>query len=121
MLTGAHTIIFAEDAGKAREFLRDVLKLPAVDAGEGWLIMGLPPGEVACHPCDDDQAPGTHALYLMCDDIQKTMADLKAKGVEFTSPAADRGWGILTNFKIPGAGEIGLYQPRHARPPQFKA
>ncbi len=121
MLTGAHTIIYAQDAERARAFLRDILDLPSVDVGHGWLIFGLPPGEVACHPIDDEQPPGTHTLYLMCDDIHATIADLKRKGVEFASPIADRGWGVLTTFKIPGAGEIGLYQPRHARPPQFHA
>jgi catechol 2,3-dioxygenase-like lactoylglutathione lyase family enzyme len=117
MITGAHAVIYTTDADKARAFFRDVLRFPSADAGHGWLIFGLPPSEVAAHPAEGDDA-GRHELYLMCDDLQKTMAELKAKGVEFTSPASDRGWGILTTLRIPGGGEIGLYQPRHTRPPQ---
>ena len=112
MINGIHTIIYTRDAEKARAFFRDVLQWPSVDAGRGWLIFALPPGEVAAHPAEDDDSQH-HEMYLMCDDVNKTMAELKRKGVEFTSPVADRGWGLLTTLKIPGGGEIGLYQPRH--------
>jgi predicted enzyme related to lactoylglutathione lyase len=95
--------------------------LPSADAGRGWLIFGLPPSEIAAHPTDHGGQPGTHELYLMCDDIKKTVAELKAKGVEFTGEPKDQGWGILTTLKIPGGGEMGLYEPRHPRPPQVKA
>lgn len=116
MINGAHAIIYTPDADKARAFFREVLKFPSVDAGRGWLIFGLPPSEIAAHPAEGDNA-GTHQLYLMCDDIHKTMADLKTKGVEF-GPVSEQRWGILTSLKIPGGGEIGLYEPRHPRPPQ---
>jgi catechol 2,3-dioxygenase-like lactoylglutathione lyase family enzyme len=119
MIDGAHTIIYSSDAEATRKFFRDVLGFASVDAGQGWLIFALPPGELAAHPSEGDEGqPGRAELYLMCDDLKKTMEDLKKKGVEFTSPANDRGWGILTTLKVPGAGQIGLYQPRHPRPKQ---
>ena len=117
MIAGAHTIIFAEDAERAREFLRDVLGFEGVDAGDGWLIFALPPGELAVHPGSGwGRGPGHHALFLMCHDIERTVAELERKGVEFVSPIEDEGWGRIAHFKIPGAGEIGLYEPRHPSP-----
>lgn len=117
MINGAHTIIYSEDATAARKFFKEVLGFPAVDAGDGWLIFALPPGELAAHPIDGKSGKnGEHQLYLMCDDIEKTVRQLEAKGVQFTSPAVDHGWGILTSFMVPGGGEISMYEPRHARP-----
>jgi catechol 2,3-dioxygenase-like lactoylglutathione lyase family enzyme len=113
MLIGAHSIIFSEDAEATRAFLRDKLGLASVDAGEGWLIFALPPGEVAAHPSDEHTPAGRSELYLMCDDVKATIADLKAKGVEVTSEVSDQGWGLLTTIKVPGAGDLGLYEPRH--------
>jgi catechol 2,3-dioxygenase-like lactoylglutathione lyase family enzyme len=113
MLTGAHVILFGPDAEAARAFLRDVLELDGVDVGGGWLIFGLPPSEVAVHPAD---GPPQHELYLMCDDIEAEVARLTARGVRFTQPVSDEGWGLLTRLEVPGGGELGLYQPRHARP-----
>jgi catechol 2,3-dioxygenase-like lactoylglutathione lyase family enzyme len=117
MIAGTHTILFAEDAERARAFLRDVLGLDAVDAGEGWLIFALPPSEVAVHPGSGwGRGPGHHVLFLMCHDIERTVDELKAKGVEFTAPIEDEGWGLVTQLRLPGAGEIGLYEPRHPSP-----
>ena len=113
MITGAHAVLFSRDAEGLRSFLGDVLGLPGVDAGGGWLIFALPPAEVAAHP---DAAGGRHELYLMCDDIAATVADLEAKGVEFTGPVRDVGWGLLTAMKVPGGDELGLYEPRHPSP-----
>jgi len=119
MITGSHAIIYAEDADKARAFFRDVLDLPYVDAHDGWLIFKLPPAELGIHPSGeagdpDSGAPsGHHEMYLMCDDVEATVAALTARGVEFTSPVQSQGFGLLTRFRVPGAGEIGLYQPRH--------
>ena len=115
MITGAHAIVFAEDAEAARAFFADVLGLRAVDAGGGWLIFALPPAELACHPTAPDDS-GRHELYLMCDDIEATVAELEAKGVEFVAPISDQGFGRMTRMRVPGGGELGLYQPTHPSP-----
>ena len=114
MITSTHSIIYAQDAEQARAFFRDVLELPNVDAHDGWLIFRLPPGELAIHPESGPGAPsGRHELYLMCDDIDQTVADLTAKGAEFTAPVTEAGFGRNTSIRVPGGGEIGLYEPRH--------
>jgi catechol 2,3-dioxygenase-like lactoylglutathione lyase family enzyme len=113
VITGAHVIVYSRDADADRAFFRDVLGFPSVDAGGGWLIFALPPAELAVHPAE---AGGRHELYLMCDQIEATVADLQAKGVEFTSPVSDEGFGLLTSLKLPGGGELGLYEPRHPIP-----
>jgi catechol 2,3-dioxygenase-like lactoylglutathione lyase family enzyme len=116
MISGSHAIIYAEDADRARAFFRDVLRYPFVDAHEGWLIFKLPPAELGIHPAGDpgSGAPsGHHELYLMCDDVEETVAELRAQGVEFTTGIENQGFGLLVRLKVPGAGEIGLYQPRH--------
>ena len=113
MIDGVHAIVFTRDAEAARAFFRDVLDLPSVDAGQGWLIFALPPAELAAHPSEGEER---HELYLMCDDIQATVEELRGKGVVFTKGIADEGWGLLTTLAIPGGGELGLYEPRHVRP-----
>lgn len=113
MITGAHAIVYSRDADADRAFFRDVLGFPSVDAGGGWLIFALPPAELAAHPAD---AGGRHELYLMCDEIESTVAELQAKGVEFTAPVSDQRFGLLTSLKLPGGGELGLYEPRHPIP-----
>ncbi|MGP3917170.1 VOC family protein [Nonomuraea sp. 10N515B] len=110
MINGAHLIMYSRDADADRTFLRDVLGYPNVDAGGGWLIFKLPPAEVAVHPTDTAE---THELYLMCDDLKRTMEELRAKGVEFADPVSDQGWGLLTAITLPGGGRLGLYEPRH--------
>jgi predicted enzyme related to lactoylglutathione lyase len=115
VITGAHSIIYTADPDGVRAFFRDVLELPWVDAGHGWLIFGLPPAEVAAHPTDG--APRCE-LYLMCDDVRLTMAELEAKGVEFVRPIAEERWGLVTAIKLPGGAELGLYEPRHPTPPR---
>ena len=112
MITATHAIIYAEDAEQARAFLRDVLELPNVDAHDGWLIFKLPPAEVGVHPAAPDES-GRHELFLMCDDIEQTVEELTAKGVEFTGPIEQQGFGLITSMKVPGGGELGIYQPRH--------
>jgi catechol 2,3-dioxygenase-like lactoylglutathione lyase family enzyme len=117
VIAGAHTIILAEGADAARAFLRDVLGFSSVDAGDGWLIFGLPPGELAVHPGPGwGKDVGQHELFFMCHDIEATVAELKEKGVKFTAPVTDEGYGLVTRFRVPGAGEIGLYEPRHESP-----
>ncbi len=115
MITASHAIIYAEDAEAARAFFRYVLALRYVDAHDGWLIFQLPPAELGIHPSAEPGAPsGHHEFYLMCDDITATVAELEAKGVEFAGPIESQGFGQLVRMKVPGAGDIGLYQPRHA-------
>ena len=112
-ITGTHVIIFNEDADAVRGFFRDTLGLKSVDAGGGWLIFALPPAELGIHPIE---GAGHHEMYLMCDDINATVAQLKAKGVEFTSGITDAGFGLRTSFKIPGGAELSIYQPKHPTP-----
>ena len=111
MITGAHTILFSEDAEADRKFFKDVLKFDHVDAGGGWLIFALPPAEVAVHP-----GPEAHQLYLMCDDLRATIAELEARNVEFTGDISEERWGLLTALKLPGGGQLGLYEPKHPTP-----
>ena len=113
MLTGAHAILFAHDAEAARAFLSGTLNLRSVDAGGGWQIFTLPPAELAVHPTDG--AP-RHELYLTCDDIEATLAELEGKGVRVTQPVSDEGWGLLARVAVPGLGELGIYEPRHPSP-----
>ncbi len=115
MIDGAHVILSSNDPDADRAALRDVLGLPHVDVGGGWLIFGLPPAEVAVHPTD---GPPSHELYFMCADVEATIADLDGTGIEVTEPVKDEGWGLLTRLRLPGGSEVGLYQPRHERPPQ---
>lgn len=109
MITGIHALVFSRDAEKVRAFFSDVLGRTSVDGGDGWPIFALPPAELAVHPSD---GPGHHELYLMCDDIHRTVRELAAKGAE-CGPVEDRGWGLLTSIRLPGGDEIGLYQPMH--------
>jgi catechol 2,3-dioxygenase-like lactoylglutathione lyase family enzyme len=115
VITGAHAVLFTRDAQALRALLRDTLELPSVDAGGGWLIFALPPAEVAAHPAGEG---GRHELYLMCDDIHATVAELKAKGAEFRREVSDEGFGLVTAIALPGGGELGLYEPRHPLPPR---
>jgi len=109
MITGSHLVIYTRDAEADRAFFRDVLGFSSVDAGEGWLIFALPPSEAAFHPA---QQNNRQELYLMCDDLEATMAKLAAHGVSCGDPI-EAGWGVRTNIRLPGGGELGLYQPRH--------
>ena len=111
VITGAHVIIYSSDADADRAFFQDVLGYPHVDAGGGWLIFTLPPAEVAVHPTE---GAGSHELYLMCDDVNATIDELSAKGVT-CGPVSDEGWGLLTSIRLPGGGNLGLYEPRHPK------
>src|SRR5947199_7015969 len=112
MLIGSHSIIYSKNPEADRAFLRDVLKLTHVDVGHGWLIFGLPPAEVAVHPGKKNDV---HEFYLMCDDVEAFIAQMKKRGVE-CGPVHNQGWGLLTQVTLPGGGKLGVYQPRHARP-----
>lgn len=112
MTSGAHSVIYSKNPETDRAFLRDVLKLTHVDVGDGWLIFGLPPSEVAVHPAEKNDV---HEFYLMCDDVEAFIAEMKKNDV-LCGPVQDEGWGLLTQLALPGGGKLGLYQPRHARP-----
>ena len=115
MITGVHTMFYTRDARGLRAFLRDKLRLPFTDVGEGWLIFDLPQAEMGCHPADakDGSPPGTHNISFYCDDIEKTVKTLKKRGVKFIGGIADHGYGLVTHFKMPGGVEVQLYQPRY--------
>lgn len=113
VITGAHAIIYTQDAEADRAFFRDVLGFDSVDAGDGWLIFELPPAELALHP---DATGGRHELYLMCDDVHATVRELAQKGAVIAREVSDEGFGLLTAIALPGGGEVGLYEPRHASP-----
>jgi predicted enzyme related to lactoylglutathione lyase len=116
VITGVHAIVFSPDAEKVRAFFADVLNLPSADAGAGWLIFALPPAELAVHPTDRGSR---HELYLMCDDIHATLAELRAKGVEVARDVSDQGWGLLAAIRLPDGSEFPIYQPRHPSPLQL--
>jgi predicted enzyme related to lactoylglutathione lyase len=113
VITGVHAILFTRDPDSVRGFFSDVLGLSSVDAGGGWPIFALPPAELAAHPADND---GRHELYLMCDDIDSTVEELRRKGVEFTTEITDAGWGLITRLQLPDGTELALYQPNHPSP-----
>ena len=110
MITGVHALIFSRDADGVRAFVRDVLGLPSVDAGGGWLIFALPPAELGVHPADED---GHHELYLMCDDLEVTLEELTARGAEIARPVSDEGFGRVASLTIPGGSKLRIYEPRH--------
>jgi catechol 2,3-dioxygenase-like lactoylglutathione lyase family enzyme len=119
VIAGVHALLYAHDAPAARAFFRDVLGLEALDEGDGWLYFVLPPAELAVHPGPGmiaGREQGRTELFLMCTDIEATRRDLEAKGVEFVAPVTDEGWGRLTRLAVPGFGELGIYEPRHASP-----
>jgi predicted enzyme related to lactoylglutathione lyase len=112
-ITGVHAVMFTRQPEEVRAFLREVLELRSVDAGDGWLIFALPPAELAAHPTDDE----AHTeLYLMCDDIRSTVASLEERGVELTRPVSEEAFGLRTAIRMPDGEELGLYEPRHPTP-----
>ena len=113
MITGIHAIVYSPEAEKVRAFFADVLGMPSADAGAGWLIFALPPAELAVHPVEGESH---HELYLMCDNIQATLAELTGKGVEVARDVSDQGWGLLAAIRLPDGSEFPIYQPRHPSP-----
>ena len=112
MLTGAHSVIFSKDAEADRAFFRDILKLNSVDVGGGWLIFGLPPSELAVHPSEENNK---HELYLMCENIKSFIAEMSKHEIR-CSDIHEESWGLLTKVTLPGGGQLGVYQPKHAQP-----
>ncbi|MBO6574383.1 MAG: hypothetical protein JJ896_03120 [Rhodothermales bacterium] len=111
MISGAHSVIFSQDPEADRAFLRDVIGLPHVDVGHGWLIFGLPPAEVAVHPGENHR----QEFYLMTDDVDSFVAAVRGAGAS-CAEIKDEGWGRLTVVTLPGGGDLGVYEPRHERP-----
>ena len=113
MITGIHAIVYSPEAEKIRAFFADVLGMPSVDAGAGWLVFALPPAELAVHPVEGESR---HELYLMCDDIQATLAELTGKGVEVAREVSDQGWGRLAAIRLPDGSQFPIYEPQHPSP-----
>jgi len=111
MISGAHAMIFTKDEAADRAFLRDVLEIPCIDSGGGWLIFKLPPAELGVHSGEN----GFHQLYFICDDVDAFVARMAERGVT-TQPIAEQGWGRSTGVTLPGGGTLGIYQATHARP-----
>jgi catechol 2,3-dioxygenase-like lactoylglutathione lyase family enzyme len=111
MISGAHAMIFTEDEAADRAFLRDVLEIPCIDSGGGWLIFALPPTELGVHSGDN----GVHRIYFICDDADAFVARMAEMGVE-ADPIAQQDWGRSTGVTLPGGGKLGIYQATHARP-----
>ncbi len=109
MISGAHVVVYSKNVEADRAFFRDVLRFKSVDAGHGWLVFALPPGEAAFHSSDES---GLHELYFMCDGLKAEMVSLAKKGVKFSEVQEAR-WGSITKMRLPGGGEVGLYQPKH--------
>jgi catechol 2,3-dioxygenase-like lactoylglutathione lyase family enzyme len=117
MIRGMHAMFYSSEAAALRIFIKDKLGLPATDVGDGWLIFDAPEADLGVHPTEggDGAASGTTGVSFYCDDIEATVADLKAKGVEFTQDIEDHGYGLVTYFKVPGSFTVQLYQPRYAK------
>jgi catechol 2,3-dioxygenase-like lactoylglutathione lyase family enzyme len=109
MISAAHIVIYSKNAEADRAFFRDVLGFKSVDAGHGWLIFALPPGEAAIHPSDDKS---TQELYFICDDLKAEMGTLARKNIQ-CSEVQEARWGLITRMRLPGGGAVGLYQPKH--------
>jgi len=117
MIVGAHAIIYSKNPDADRAFLKDILGMPHVDVGDGWLIFGLPPSEVAVHPSERNDV---HELYLMCEDAEAFASAMRERHLACTK-VQNQGWGLLTKLTLPGGGKLGVYQPRHARPKAMTA
>ncbi|HET9252882.1 MAG TPA: VOC family protein [Candidatus Eisenbacteria bacterium] len=120
MIRGVHTMFYTSEPDKLRAFIRDKLGFRANDLGDGWLIFDLPEADMGCHPADptrrEGEPTGTHSISFYCDDVEKTVAELRAKGVEFVDEIQDRGYGLVTHFKVPGGFTVQLYQPKYVKP-----
>jgi hypothetical protein len=112
MILGTHVVVYSTDAIADRAFFDEVLGFSSIDAGHGWLIFALPPSELAVHP---DEVGDRHELYLMCDDLERQIGELRDRGVSCGQIEHAR-WGALTHFRLPGGSSIGLYEPRHPSP-----
>jgi len=118
MIKGLHGMFYSSEAEALRAFLRDKLRFPFTDVGEGWLIFDMPEGDLGVHPTDqheDGPPSGTHNLSFYTDDIEGTVAELKGRGVEFLDEVSDAGFGRVTHFLMPGEVKVMLYEPRYEK------
>ena len=121
MIRGVHTMFYSSQPEALRAVLRDVLKLPFTDVGGGWLIFDLPEADMGVHPAatgaadDGSSLAGTHAISFYCDDIETTVAELRARGIEFVDAISDQGYGLVTHMKLPGEVVVQLYQPHYTK------
>jgi catechol 2,3-dioxygenase-like lactoylglutathione lyase family enzyme len=117
MIRGVHTMFYTSEPEKLRAFIRDKLGFPHTDVGDGWLIFDLPEGDMGCHPAESTEGhrSGTPHISFYCDDVKKTMAELKGRGVEFTDEVKDMGYGLVTHFRMPGDFTVQLYEPRYSK------
>ena len=118
-IRGVHTMFYTSEPEEMRAFLRDKLGLSGVDVGGGWLIFDVPEADMGCHPADPNsvhgEPSGTNHISFYCDDVRKTVEELKGRGVEFVDAVSDRGYGLVTHFKVPGGFEVELYQPKYEK------
>jgi predicted enzyme related to lactoylglutathione lyase len=116
MIRGMHTMFYSSEAEALRSFIKEKLALPATDVGEGWFIFDAPEADLGVHPTEAGGPPsGTADISFYCDDIEETVAEMKRRGVEFTQPVEDHGYGLVTYFKVPGAFKVQLYQPKYKK------
>ena len=116
-IKGVHTMFYSSEPEALRAFLRDKLGFPSTDVGDGWLIFDLPEADMGVHPSGDEDgaANGTHDISFYCEDVEATVAELSAKGVEFSGGIEDRGYGLVICFRMPGDLVVQLYQPRYEK------
>jgi predicted enzyme related to lactoylglutathione lyase len=115
MIRGIHGLLYSSDADATRAFFRDKVRLPGSDVGEGWLIFDFREGDLGIHPAEEPDDVGTHNVSIYCDDIEGTVRELKGRGVKFTAPVADHGYGLVTYFTAPGGITVQLYEPRYVK------
>jgi predicted enzyme related to lactoylglutathione lyase len=115
MIRGIHGLLYSKDPEATRKFFRETVKLPGSDVGDGWWIFDFPEGDLGVHPVEDPSDAGTHDVSFYCDDIGGTVSELRARGVEFTGPVEDHGYGLVTHFTAPGGIRIQLYEPRYTK------
>jgi predicted enzyme related to lactoylglutathione lyase len=115
MIRGIHGLLYSTDDKATRAFFRDKVKLPGCDIGQGWWIFDFPEGDLGIHPAEDKSDAGTHNVSFYCDDIHGTVRGMKARGVVFTAPVADHGYGLVTYFEAPGGIKVQLYEPRYVK------
>ncbi len=120
MIRGLHGMFYSSQADELRAFLRDKMRLPFSDVGQGWLIFDVAEADLGVHPVEDPSFSGTHDLSFYCDDIQETVADMRSRGVEFDSEISDQGWGSVIKLTLPGGVKVQIYQPRYQKATRAK-